>query len=934
MTARKTVDVLYEHVTSIAWDHANSEVKINVTRTEEEDYVILTMQNSIELEGELRLRFSNITVKGIRMPSIMYIGMFAGATKPKPFQRKRPNISSIASSKLPSLHDMRDLALKLHNGSYKPCPPGESRRLELALQHIYEGFNSFALLNVRGNPSIANQWRYESVLLLMDEMMVFKPGGIVSGGQQIEYRYEDIAEWNALDNENIAPGNSGVEIRSHGGDTVFFGLQYIRDFKHTLEYFWNKYQIANGRRVKLGSTHGRPIVSVATLSGESPSPEAPVGQSDVIDQDGTVVRAGTKLAPRRASVSESFLGSKNEPIIVPSENKKVKKHWHQIVMHQGWLLKQGGIGIGQNKAWIKRYFVLYKTSQGHFLVYYSDFTECPLYTTEKNHRNIVDLAKATFIRPGSTKGSSSETPPNSFDIVTTEREWTLCAETQENVAKWLKLITRAVDEDVAILPDEDLLFNVKAKSQPSNVLPATDYTTVLKVSANGVSVSVPDQKGIERQIMMWIYTDFYKWSLVSKNGKLALSINVFSDASFSRRDEYEFRHKEAVRLATAIEYYIEKFMSVMHVRLETMEGVALDDEEAGKTGLHVVDTNEWRDDDEVVPDAPVAELDLLGLDSPSPAATNSADPFGDNPFGGTTTAKSVSSSNPSAVADPFGDDPFGSSDPFGMSEAPVVAGPKLAPPLTAAQIVQHKKWYQNVTQMKSGPLYDDGVLQIALKVEVKASQARVTFMYRNQSPATLSAFDLSIEDGSGLIRFQFSPYSNEISSLASGQITLMVECMKPASPGPNIKISYVDSLMGKRDNTINLPISVTTFNEQLSLNATDFMAKWQQLSQPGLEGQQVFNVSYPINANSMKQALTTALQFGEVVGVTGGSDTVLFGAATLRTGASTPTGEKVSIGCLVKLEINLQANALRVTTRTLHPAATQALLATVKTLLA
>jgi len=691
LTARKTVDVLYEQVTSIAWDHANSEVKINVTRTEEEDYVILTMQNSIELEGELRLRFSNIIVKGIRMPSIMYIGMFAGATKPKPFQRKRPNISSIASSKLPSLHDMRDLALKLHNGSYKPCPPGESRRLELALQHIYEGFNSFALLNVRGNPSIANQWRYESVLLLMDEMMVFKPGGIVSGGQQIEYRYEDIAEWNALDNENVAPGNSGVEIRSHGGDTVFFGLQYIRDFKHTLEYFWNKYQIANGRRVKLGSTHGRPIVSVATLSGESPSPEAPVGQSDVIDQDGTVVRAGTKLAPRRASVSESFLGSKNEPIIVPSENKKVKKHWHQIVMHQGWLLKQGGIGIGQNKAWIKRYFVLYKTSQGHFLVYYSDFTECPLYTTEKNHRNIVDLAKATFIRPGSTKGSSSETPPNSFDIVTTEREWTLCAETQENVAKWLKLITRAVDEDVAILPDEDLLFNVKAKSQPSNVLPATDYTTVLKVSANGVSVSVPDQKGIERQIMMWIYTDFYKWSLVSKNGKLALSINVFSDASFSRRDEYEFRHKEAVRLATAIEYYIEKFMSVMHVRLETMEGVALDDEEAGKTGLHVVDENEWRDDDEVVPDAPVAELDLLGLDSPSPAATNSADPFGDNPFGGTTTAKSVSSSNPSAVADPFGDDPFGSSDPFGMSEVPVVAGPKLAPPLTAAQIVQHKK---------------------------------------------------------------------------------------------------------------------------------------------------------------------------------------------------------------------------------------------------
>ncbi len=36
-----------------------------------------------------------------------------------------------------------------------------------------------------------------------------------------------------------------------------------------------------------------------------------------------------------------------------------------------------------SQEWIKRYFVLYATSQGHFMMYYSDFTECPMYTSEK-----------------------------------------------------------------------------------------------------------------------------------------------------------------------------------------------------------------------------------------------------------------------------------------------------------------------------------------------------------------------------------------------------------------------------------------------------------------------------------------------------------------------------------------------------------------------
>ena len=75
------------------------------------------------------------------------------------------------------------------------------------------------------------------------------------------------------------------------------------------------------------------------------------------------------------------------------------------------------------------------------------------------------------------------------------------------------------------------------------------------------------------------------------------------------------------------------------------------------------------------------------------------------------------------------------------------------------------------------------------------------------------------------------------------------------------------------------------------------------------------------------------MKFGLVTGIPGESEFVIHGAASLRTGTLTPTGEKISIGCLAKVEMNVQTNALRVTIRTLHPAATHAMMASAKSLL-
>jgi hypothetical protein len=418
----------------------------------------------------------------------------------------------------------------------------------------------------------------------------------------IEIDYADIADWQVKDLESLRAmltpagfhshdhsqaGTGGIEVTTRKGQQQLFVFAHIRDVKHTLEFFWNKYQISHGGVVKPGSTHGRPIVSITTLAsgaaGATP-PDAPQGFTEVVDIDGSVVTPGGRMAKRRSSFVTTVLPTTGEKAVavVPLENRLVKPHWGKIVKHQGWLLKKGGAGLGLSKSWIKRYFVLYSTSQGHFLVYYSDFTECPLYATERNHRNVVDLCKTTYLRVRADKlEGEAESTKFSFTIVTTEREWTVCAESKENLQLWLRILTRAVDEDVAILPDEELAFRVKTKSDPLDTLPQSDYSTVLRISAFGVSVCAPENfasaslatyKGSddkEKEFYFWAFTDFYKWYTLNQQGKAAILMDVFQDTGYGRRNEFIFRSREASRIATAVEFFIEKFMTTMHVLTET-----------------------------------------------------------------------------------------------------------------------------------------------------------------------------------------------------------------------------------------------------------------------------------------------------------------------------------------------------------------------------
>jgi hypothetical protein len=555
----------------------------------------------------------------------------------------------------------------------------------------------------------------------------------------------------------------------------------------------------------------------------------------------------------------------HEPILLPPETK-VRGHWTSIVKHQGWLLKKGGVGVGV-KQWLKRYFVLYSTSQGHFLVYYSDLLECPMFSTEKLHRNIIDLCKVTFIRPGSSRGGARAgedvAPPHSFEIQTIEREWTLCAESQENAQRWLQILTRAVDEDVAIIPDEVHTFAVKAKKDPTAQCVPVDYSTSIHFSAYAVSLFAPDTVGgsANRLVCRWIYTDFYKWSIVTQNGKLALLLSVFIDETFAQKIEFLFRTTEALRLAGTLEYCIEKFMTTMHLELELNESLGFPHNE------DIVEFESVAADERKMSHASAPDRQQQKQQEGSSGEEHDTGNggsllgFGSDDLGLAASSESLSFFTPSMSP---------SAPP--VFTAATLPPSSLTPPnlsLSPAQLETHRQWYLALLCSPSAPtpaplpFYDDGTLQISCTVEIRGSQGRITLLYRNNSPTdTIYSLACTMPPPAvdaataAFLRSQVSPLQSHLVPLELTQQQLMFECLQPSPIRPNVLLSY-RAAVGLRKLSLPLPVTVLSFNSPLALSLNDFQLRWEMLHHAGQELIEVLRPQRLLTFQSLTHIVST-----------------------------------------------------------------------------
>ena len=251
-----------------------------------------------------------------------------------------------------------------------------------------------------------------------------------------------------------------------------------------------------------------------------------------------------------------------------------------------------------------------------------------------------------------------------------------------------------------------------------------------------------------------------------------------------------------------------------------------------------------------------------------------------------------------------------------------------------------RKAFSNLCTSPSGVLFENSLLQVGVKHEYVGAQGRISIFFGNLHSTPLHNFKVKVDQPEHL-RTQMQGTQDLLDDGESGtagctvavktqaKLLMLVEVTSPFDDVPSIRITFETEEGERHDYPLRLPIVATCFMEPVNLDPGAFMQRWKSLEGPDRECQEVMRL--PPNSNGIDEAymdrvrgiIVDGLKFGRCQGVDPTPWTVS-GAATFRTGAKDMNGNNINVGCLVRVEANPQANAFRVTTRTLHPLCSRA----------
>lgn len=445
--------------------------------------------------------------------------------------------------------------------------------------------------------------------------------------------------------------------------------------------------------------------------------------------------------------------------------------------------------------------------------------------------------------------------------------------------------------------------------------------------------------------------DFYKWSILRQSGKLALSLQIFTSGDFKQKADFVFRSLDAQAIATAIEYYIEKFMSRMHLRRELDEvgadgkpkavvaakappspaaaaveapdllGDLLGDEVGIGAGMSEPEPHgkgenadvDWASDDEgddagaeakasaAVIAPPTNELSLLDLMS-TPSAPVPAAPAMPPPTAATL--------DPFATPAPsFGGSSNSGSELLGMMSTPSVGGIE---PEVAAQMAG---WFGALVATEApGLLFKNTKTEILYKHEFRGSQARIMIKQTNLTAGPLTAISISLEKAEPHLRSAITPGPGDPSTLAgqgaSMTYTIMLECNQPFADPPVLVVKFSEGNGRTFRYDLPCPVIVTSFMNPAQLQGPDFLQRWDNLVGAGLEA----SATVPSTLSSTEMAMVKLQQLKLGVAPQTGPDGAILCASTLQIVGDDGVS-KVVVGCMIKVSVvNLGTAAITVRT--------------------
>ncbi|XP_048340156.1 AP-2 complex subunit alpha-2 isoform X2 [Sphaerodactylus townsendi] len=294
---------------------------------------------------------------------------------------------------------------------------------------------------------------------------------------------------------------------------------------------------------------------------------------------------------------------------------------------------------------------------------------------------------------------------------------------------------------------------------------------------------------------------------------------------------------------------------------------------------------------------PSPSADLLGLGAAP--ATNSVPP----PTSSGSLLVDVfsdSSAVPTSLA-PNSEDNFASSD---LTSSEQVVSEEPADVVHDADELFHKFVCKN-----NGVLFENQLLQIGLKSEFRQNLGRMFIFYGNKTSTQFLNFTPTLvcsDELQSSLNLQTKPVDPTVEGGAQVQQVVNIESISDFMEAPvlNIQFRYGGTLQNV---SVKLPITLNKFFQPTEMASQDFFQRWKQLSNPQQEVQNIFKAKHPMDTDITK---------AKIIG---------FGTALLEevdpnpanfVGAGIIHTKTMQIGCLMRLEPNLQAQMYRLTLRT------------------
>ncbi|KAM8938639.1 AP-2 complex subunit alpha-2 isoform 4-T4 [Pelodytes ibericus] len=291
---------------------------------------------------------------------------------------------------------------------------------------------------------------------------------------------------------------------------------------------------------------------------------------------------------------------------------------------------------------------------------------------------------------------------------------------------------------------------------------------------------------------------------------------------------------------------------------------------------------------------PSPSADLLGLGAPSAASPVAAS------AAGLLVDVFADASLPVAAVTSGAEDNFSSDVPTPSEGASGEPDPSVQ---------DAEDFFQKFICKNNGVLFENQLLQIGLKSEFRQNLGRMFIFYGNKVSTQFQNFTPTLicsDELSASLNLQSKPVESTVDGGAQLQQVVNIECVQEFVEVPvlNIQFRYGGTF---QNFSVKLPITLNKFFQPTEMEAQDFFQRWKQLSSPNQEVQNIFKATHPMDTEITK---------AKIIG---------FGPALLENVDPNPSNyvaagiiqtKSRQVGCLLRLEPNVQAQMYRLTIRT------------------